>query len=52
MKKHTIKNSCGKKGCFINVRVLPYGNRHRRERTVNRNLKMVNIPLVKDGETQ
>ena len=46
MKKHIIKNSCGKKGCYISLRVLPYGHRDRKRRTINRQLKAARIPLV------
>lgn len=33
------KASCGSSGCFISVRVLPYGSRKRRRSTINKRVK-------------
>jgi len=42
-KRQTPKNSCGKKGCFISVRVLPYGEYDRRKyrKPIDRTVKSI-----------
>lgn len=38
-KRKAMTNSCGKRGCFISIRVLPYGNVRRRRTRISKLVK-------------